>query len=587
MVCPSCGIENPKDNRFCGNCGVRLNVPSAKEPEQEEPRAEAAQRTPTLLGLDLPVRESHYPREGYDAESETPPVSSLHEQLPPELIEYDKRIPLIAEPGMDRRKSKEPAFERDIAARDEASERTRDRVDEQLRRPETVRSAAPRPTSPGPSVLTTSSILGLSAPTADEFGATETVSTPAEAERETAPVPTHSSAESTRGHFLDFSEPVGRDESLHGPSFLGLSSSPEEYEEEEGTGSHARRNFALFVLLLLAILIALQWRSIRDFGVRYAQNGGIHIPGMKAAKNDSNAPNANANNSTAVNGGSANESSSTSGATNGAAANSGQGPDILVAPTQNPAANNNANSGQQANSTGQSAPNSGDNAANQHANTAGDQNTQPGGTNSDGASATTAGAAGSANSNAKGDSKSSEISSSKKSSDDADAMPQGEPNEDSGDVADEKPTAPSKKARARQPADDALQYGAAELSQANATSDPASKAQLLWKSTSKGNPIAPVQLAELYLAGQGVPQDCEQALVLLRSAAAKRNPRARSKLGSLYATGQCVEQDRVQAYHWMSLALQVNPGSEWVERNRQSLWAQMTADERRRAGRDR
>jgi TPR repeat protein len=109
----------------------------------------------------------------------------------------------------------------------------------------------------------------------------------------------------------------------------------------------------------------------------------------------------------------------------------------------------------------------------------------------------------------------------------------------------------------------------------------------LWRSTAKGNWEAPVRLADIYIQGRGVPANCDQALVILRSAAAKKNARARSKLGSLYAAGQCVEQDRVAAYHWMSLALQANPGSEWIDHNRQSIWSQMNDDERRRAARDR
>jgi TPR repeat protein len=111
--------------------------------------------------------------------------------------------------------------------------------------------------------------------------------------------------------------------------------------------------------------------------------------------------------------------------------------------------------------------------------------------------------------------------------------------------------------------------------------------QLLWSAVKKGNTDASVKLAELYIMGRGVEKSCDQAMVLLRSASAHNSARARGKLGAMYATGECVEQDRVQAYHWMSMALQSNPGSDWTARYRESIWDQMTAGEKMRAKRDR
>jgi hypothetical protein len=122
--------------------------------------------------------------------------------------------------------------------------------------------------------------------------------------------------------------------------------------------------------------------------------------------------------------------------------------------------------------------------------------------------------------------------------------------------------------------------GQDEVSKADHASDSAAAAAWLWKATAKGNPEAPVRLADMYIKGDGVPKSCDQALVLLKSAAAKQNARARNRLGSMYATGTCVTRDRVQAYRWLSLALVTDPGSEWAEQNRDLLWRQMTADER-------
>jgi len=81
-----------------------------------------------------------------------------------------------------------------------------------------------------------------------------------------------------------------------------------------------------------------------------------------------------------------------------------------------------------------------------------------------------------------------------------------------------------------------------------------------------------------------VPANCEQGIVLLRSAALAGYSHARSKLGALYAAGKCVAQDRVEAYRWLSLALETDPGSEWVSTNRQMVWNQMSASERAMVG---
>jgi uncharacterized protein len=117
------------------------------------------------------------------------------------------------------------------------------------------------------------------------------------------------------------------------------------------------------------------------------------------------------------------------------------------------------------------------------------------------------------------------------------------------------------------------------MARAKNASDSAAAAAWLWKATAKGNPDAPVQLADLYIKGEGVPRSCEQAMVLLKTAAAKENATARNRLGSLYATGSCVPRNRVEAYRWMSAALTANPNSQWAQQNREQIWQQMTPDE--------
>jgi Sel1 repeat-containing protein len=122
--------------------------------------------------------------------------------------------------------------------------------------------------------------------------------------------------------------------------------------------------------------------------------------------------------------------------------------------------------------------------------------------------------------------------------------------------------------------------GAEEIVKARNASDAAAAAAWLWKATAKGNPDAPVQLADMYIKGDGVPRSCEQAVVLLKTAAEKENGRARNRLASMYSTGTCVQRDRVQAYRWLSSALVANPNSEWAQQNRDLIWQQMTPEER-------
>jgi hypothetical protein len=66
---------------------------------------------------------------------------------------------------------------------------------------------------------------------------------------------------------------------------------------------------------------------------------------------------------------------------------------------------------------------------------------------------------------------------------------------------------------------------------------PAMTPQQLWASVQAGNAKAAVALAELYLKGEGVPQNCDQARVLLLMASEKRNAEAIKRLHDLDQTG--------------------------------------------------
>jgi hypothetical protein len=96
---------------------------------------------------------------------------------------------------------------------------------------------------------------------------------------------------------------------------------------------------------------------------------------------------------------------------------------------------------------------------------------------------------------------------------------------------------------------------------------------------------SPVEQAQKYLQGRGVAQDCNRGVSILRSAAAQPNPKAQIKLGALYATGHCVSQDRAEAYRWFAQAHELQPSNQWIDRNLNSLWAEMTTEERARAQR--
>jgi len=59
----------------------------------------------------------------------------------------------------------------------------------------------------------------------------------------------------------------------------------------------------------------------------------------------------------------------------------------------------------------------------------------------------------------------------------------------------------------------------------------------LWAAVQAGNTKAAVELADLYIKGQGVDQNCNQARVLLLVASEKRNAEAIKKLAELDKTG--------------------------------------------------
>jgi len=67
--------------------------------------------------------------------------------------------------------------------------------------------------------------------------------------------------------------------------------------------------------------------------------------------------------------------------------------------------------------------------------------------------------------------------------------------------------------------------------------DPTAASQLLWSAVQKGNLTAETTLANLYIRGEGVPKNCDQARVLLSAASEKGSAEAKRKLAELNQTG--------------------------------------------------
>ncbi|MCU1285779.1 MAG: Sel1 [Acidobacteriales bacterium] len=187
--------------------------------------------------------------------------------------------------------------------------------------------------------------------------------------------------------------------------------------------------------------------------------------------------------------------------------------------------------------------------------------------------------------------------------------PSSEPTATAGDNADpsaSSPTAPQEVAKAKpseslgagKPENDAASTTKGENTDAttkagskdeDATADTSTEKSGAKPSPSKAAAAAPtptdnsqVDLAQKYLQGKGVPQDCNRGVSLLRSAARQANPKARIQMGALYLSGHCVEQDLPQAYSWFAQAQELEPHNSWIERNLNSLWSKMTDEERRR-----
>ena len=118
----------------------------------------------------------------------------------------------------------------------------------------------------------------------------------------------------------------------------------------------------------------------------------------------------------------------------------------------------------------------------------------------------------------------------------------------------------------------------------NGAAAPAAKAQASDPPAVTRKPSPALLKAQQYLQGRGVRQSCEQGMIYLRAATRQNDPAAAVQMGALYASGHCVSQDRVMAYRWFNSAHELDPSNQWIQKDMAQLWANMTPQERQKAG---
>jgi len=479
VLCPACHEENPDKNRFCGQCGTPLRGSASGAGPSSFPLQDVIEQPPRGSNGDagLPGPD---PRESLSKGGQRDLRPWTVEPLPKEVIDYDNGLPLLAEPGMDRRRQT----------------------------PESVRQAMQK-------------VWGNAASTN-------------EPEAPAQPEP-----EADLSRYLDFTPAHHRESSsLSGPSFLGLSGDAESPESEENPKARKWPRYvaaAVVSAFIAALIVAavMHWPAVSAAASRYARVGASYVQLLRTGKADSSTKNTEPPSASA----------------GPVASNEKAAPDFVV--EQHPA--------QPATAQTPSGPSEGPTTAEK-------TTAEP---VAPGSPATTAGSAtlnSTTNVEATGQTQAVEP----KPSATGRPRPAAEPSK-----------AATLKPSARQSSKPAAGQG--EYQQALATTNPEVARALLWRATALGNSDAQVRLADMYIYGQGVPQNCDQGLILLRSAAQKANAQAQGKLGALYATGKCVSQDRVQAYRWLTLAINDGQQSEWTEKNREMVWRQMSPQERSRA----
>ena len=90
----------------------------------------------------------------------------------------------------------------------------------------------------------------------------------------------------------------------------------------------------------------------------------------------------------------------------------------------------------------------------------------------------------------------------------------------------------------------------------------------------QGDATAQYNLGQMYIDGQGVPQDYTEAVKLYRLAAEQGDADAQNNLGFMYGNGEGVLQDNVLAHMWYNLG--AANGNELGAENRDKRAKKMT-----------
>jgi hypothetical protein len=636
LVCNSCGYDNQSGHRFCGMCGTPLphrplstpgaastigltrvpwdrsmSSPSSTRIAETETAADSARSDSASRSTVVEAPAPEATNETIDADPATelvPPVSleeyvktfkyeppGTPEELtmraetpvlepqapfPPEYVEPDFQPSLedsdaappvtaeLAHPAAESLMeapasvSTEPP---ETAGRLRKAQPSSTQAPELQGSPAMVTPPAPpdaepsRATDPsqprrGKPAITPSPVIEFPPPAKPVIPASAPIVPPAETRKE-------------RPRFLDIAQPPSTAEhprggsTITGPSFLGLSDAPvieedtnAEVAPEHTGGSHWRLWFTAAVVLVFAALGVMEWRS----QTTQSNDGPVEVIRTKIRN---------------MRHGGSDNSASAQPAPN-SVDNATAKPEIKIeqpAPAQAPGTTPNG-TGSAANSTAPAGNNSGAAASNTHqqpnsgapVNQASTAQPVPPASSPD----TTSSALATPNSPKPAPTPNQTTSVTKKAASSTSAAKSKSPQANDQEVVTKK-----------------IIPGSEEIARANDASDSAAEAAWLWKATAKGNPDAPIRLADMYIRGAGVPRSCEQAVVLLKTAATKENARARNRLASMYASGVCVQRNRVEAYRWVSSALNADPNSEWAQQNRDLLWQQMNPAERAAAER--
>jgi hypothetical protein len=151
-------------------------------------------------------------------------------------------------------------------------------------------------------------------------------------------------------------------------------------------------------------------------------------------------------------------------------------------------------------------------------------------------------------------------------------QPTGEANPSAGSGAQPAPTAATPPSKADDDSD----------SDATAPAEAPEVSKRLQRKPTPAKPLDSVVEAERYIYGNGVHQDCDRGLRLLKPAA-RANAKAMISLGTLYSTGTCTPRDLPTAYRWFAMALHKEPDNLPLQNDLQKLWSQMTQPERQLA----